>query len=224
MMLASSVPMDLLESDGRSRHRTLEQSHWASPRLRAVLVAKMRWIMLAILGIYGLFAAALLSYDSVPLFLTGPQLLFLLLATAVVASYNLVFQFRYEVVRNLRWVDHLQIVLDLMFVTVVIHFSGGGVSWFWPVYLLVTIEAAFLLPRQKDVWMVGAVGGASYGILWYRSSAGAGSVTQSGNTFSGGAGGTGGTGGTGTISATTGTAGATGDIRGLCEKVGNSCQ
>ena len=86
MMLASSVPMDLLESDGRSRHRTLEQSHWASPRLRAVLVAKMRWIMLAILGIYGLFAAALLSSDGVPLFLTRPQLLFLVLAAAASAA------------------------------------------------------------------------------------------------------------------------------------------
>ena len=95
-----------------------------------MLVAKMRWIMLAILGSYGLFAAVLLAYDSVPFFLTGPQLLFLSLATASVASYNLVFQFRYEAVRNLRWVDHLQIVLDLMFVTVVIHFSGGAVSWF----------------------------------------------------------------------------------------------
>ena len=163
--LRKNLLESLPESDRRSRHPTLERSHWASPHLRSILVAKMRWMMLAILGIYGLYAAALFSYGSVPIFLTRPQLLFLLLATAFVAFYNLFFQFYYEAVRNLRWVDHLQIVLDLMFVTVVIHFSGGAVSWFWPVYLLVTIEAAFLLPRQKDVWMVGAVGGAFYGIL-----------------------------------------------------------
>ncbi|MHB8837713.1 MAG: putative bifunctional diguanylate cyclase/phosphodiesterase [Gemmatimonadaceae bacterium] len=163
------MPIDLLESlperDGRSRHRTLEQSHWASPHLRTMLVAKMRWIMLAVLGSYSLFAAACLAFDRVPRFLTWPQQLLLLLVTGVVASYNLFFQFSYEAVRHLRWVDHLQVVLDLMFVTVVIHFSGGAVSWFWPIYLLVTIEAAFLLPRQEDVWMVGAIGGALYAML-----------------------------------------------------------
>ena len=59
----------------------------------------------------------------------------------------------------------LQVVLDLMFVTAAIHWSGGVVSWFWPAYLLVTLEAAFLFDKRREVWGIGAIGALLYGLL-----------------------------------------------------------
>ncbi|HJV22558.1 MAG TPA: EAL domain-containing protein [Holophagaceae bacterium] len=121
--------------------------------------------MLALLALYGIYAATLFLHGRIPSFLTWPQLTFLLVSLALVSTYNTFFQLSYRKVEHLPWIDHAQIVLDLFFVTVLIHFSGGSVSFFWPVYLLTTIEAAFLLSDPREVWTVGAVGGAFYGIL-----------------------------------------------------------
>ena len=60
-------------------------------------------------------------------------------------------------------ISRLQIFLDLLFVTILVQLSGGAASWFWPVYLVVTIEAAFLLERRRDVWGAGVVGALLYG-------------------------------------------------------------
>ncbi|ALC15395.1 diguanylate cyclase/phosphodiesterase with PAS/PAC sensor(s) [Desulfuromonas soudanensis] len=49
--------------------------------------------------------------------------------------------------------------------TALVHFSGGVASWFWPVYFLVTIEAAVLFEEPRDVWWHGALGGLLYGAL-----------------------------------------------------------
>jgi len=70
----------------------------------------------------------------------------------------------------------------------------------------------------------GGAGGPSYGIFWYRSSSGAGGLTQSGNNFgTTGSGGSGGAGGSGWISATNGSAGTTGNAGATCERSGNGC-
>jgi diguanylate cyclase (GGDEF)-like protein/PAS domain S-box-containing protein len=143
----------------------LDGSHWASPCLRTRLVVKMRWAMLALLGLYGVFAAAILRFSGLPFFLSTGEAAILTLTLAAFAVHNWVLQTRYPALRDLPWIDHLQVFIDLIFITVLIHFSGGAVSWFWPVYLLATIEAAFLLPGQRHVWAMGAVGGALHGIL-----------------------------------------------------------
>ncbi len=132
---------------------------------RTRLVAQTRWILLALLGLYGIYAAGIFSFSKFGFFLTQGQLVVLILSVAGVAAYNGLFQFQYARLAHLPLIDHIQIVLDLLFVTILIHYSGGAASWFWPVYLIVTIEAAFLLNRPKDVWMVGTVGGILYGLL-----------------------------------------------------------
>jgi diguanylate cyclase (GGDEF)-like protein len=38
-------------------------------------------------------------------------------------------------------------------------------SWFWTVFLILTLEASFLLERKGDAWFIGAVGGLMYGAL-----------------------------------------------------------
>ena len=129
------------------------------------LVAQARWILLALLGLYGIYAAGVFSVSTFGFFLTQAQVVVLVLSVVGVTAYNALFLFAYGRICHIPGINHLQIVLDLLFVTILIHFSGGAASWFWPVYLIVTIEAAFLLPRAKDVWLVGAVGGTLYGLL-----------------------------------------------------------
>lgn len=129
------------------------------------LVAQTRWILLALLGLYGIYAAGIFTISKFGFFLTQAQVSVLVLSVVGVAAYNSLFQFAYSRIAHIPCINHLQIALDLLFVTILIHFSGGAASWFWPVYLIVTIEAAFLLPRSKDVWLIGAIGGALYGLL-----------------------------------------------------------
>ena len=129
------------------------------------LVAKMRWLLLLVTSLYGLFAACTFSLSRYGFFLSQQQVLFLLLSILVVACYNGVYHFLYDKIQHVRYIDHLEILLDFLFVTVLIHFSGGAASWFWPVYLIVTIEAAFLLERYRGVWFTGAMGGMLYGLL-----------------------------------------------------------
>ena len=132
---------------------------------RTRLVAQTRWILLVLLGLYGIYAGGIFSVSKFGFFLTQTQVMVLILSVAGVSIYNLLFQFGYPRIAHIRGINHLQIILDLLFVTLLIHFSGGAASWFWPVYLVVTIEAAFLLGRVRDVWLVGAVGGGLYGLL-----------------------------------------------------------
>ncbi len=134
-------------------------------RHRTRLVAQTRWILLALLGLYGVYAAGIFTISTFGFFLSQAQVLVLFLSVVGVAGYNSLLHFAYPKIAHIPFINHLQIVLDLLFVTVLIHFSGGAASWFWPVYLIVTIEAAFLLPTSKEVWWIGGIGGTLYGLL-----------------------------------------------------------
>ena len=76
--------------------------------------------------------------------------------------YNLVYHYYYLKIARFAFVDHLHILLDIFVVTVLIHFTGGGNSWLWPLYLVTTIEAAFLLESRRDVLGIGALNGLFY--------------------------------------------------------------
>ena len=44
----------------------------------------------------------------------------------------------------MRFTNEIQLLFDLLVITSLVHFSGGIHSWFWTMYLLVTLEATFL--------------------------------------------------------------------------------
>jgi len=132
---------------------------------RAVLVAKSRWFFLALIGIYSLIAGVFYSFSRFGLFLTPDQQLFLGFSLAAVIGYNAFFHFGSVWLAVYRSASVAQIVLDIIFVSVIIHFTGGAASWFWPVYILVTIEAAYLLDRTLYVWLVGIFGSLIFGAL-----------------------------------------------------------
>jgi len=133
--------------------------------VRNSLVARVRWLLLLFIGGYILSAGSVFLFSKYGFFLSTEQKAVLLLSVLSVICYNALYQFRYEKLRSFRFANHIQILLDILFVTAIIHVSGGVSSWFWAVYLVVTIEAAFLLERKSDVWFVGAFGAILYGTL-----------------------------------------------------------
>jgi len=138
---------------------------FTEPRGRTLLVAKARWLLLGLLGLYTLFAAVLFSFSRFGFFIGRSQLLTLIVTVLTVLGYNAFCHSAYDRIRRLPGLDYFQILLDLLFVTVIVYLSGGVASWFWPVYLLVTIEAAVLLENRRHVWLMGALGSVIYGGL-----------------------------------------------------------
>lgn len=137
----------------------------AEAAARNKLVVRVRWLLLFFIGAYLLSAGSVFMFSRYGLVLTAEQKLVLILVVISVAVYNTVYQLCYETLSRFRFVDFLQVVLDVTCVTALIHVSGGASSWFWAVYLVITIESAFLLERRAAVWHVGVIGGGLYGIL-----------------------------------------------------------
>jgi len=130
-----------------------------------MLIVKARWQLLGVIAIYCLAACIFFLSTNYGFFLSYKQILFLALALSLVVSYNLIFSLYYKQLQHLPWIDYLHIFLDLLVITGLIHFSGGYSSWFWPVYLIITIEAAMLLEKKRCVWAIGICGSLFYGLL-----------------------------------------------------------
>lgn len=128
-------------------------------------MARTRWVMLLAILLYMLFAALSYKFSTVGFRFSTQQSIFLVLSIISILSYNTVLSSKCSFLQRVPCLAHLQVALDLFFVTVLIHFTGGVVSWFWPVYLLVTIESAFLFDNKRDVWLIGTLGAILYGTL-----------------------------------------------------------
>ncbi len=138
---------------------------FADPVGRLILAARARWLFLILVASYGVCAGTLYSFSKYGFFLSHGQITLVLLSVGTIVFYNVVFPGFFAHTRFYRMVSLFQICLDLVFVTVLIYFSGSGASWFWPVYLLVTLEAAVLVERKYCVWGLGALGAGLYGAL-----------------------------------------------------------
>lgn len=144
----------------------LPQKSVASSRAERIrLVAIVRWGLLAVLAVYGAFAGSTYLFSRYGFFITKEQMTLLLVTVVAVIFYNLVSTFNSSVLAEFRFARHLLIFLDLLSITVLIHCSGGATSWFWPAYMIVTLEAAYLLEIQRDVWAIGGAGWLSYCLL-----------------------------------------------------------
>jgi diguanylate cyclase (GGDEF)-like protein len=122
-------------------------------RARIFQVIRARWIILGILAAYGVVPYVFFRNYSIDLSsITTLQCVFPVLAWCGMAIYNAFFQYSYQWFANIRPLNQIQLLLDLLFVTVVIHYSGGAVSWFWPMYLVVTLESALVMEKYSDTF------------------------------------------------------------------------
>jgi len=122
-------------------------------RVRIARVIRARWIILGILAAYGFVPYIFFQHYSIDLSsITTLQCVFPVLAWCGMATYNAFFQYSYQWFANIRPLNQIQLLLDLLFVTVVIHYSGGAVSWFWPMYLVVTLESVMVMEKYSDTF------------------------------------------------------------------------
>lgn len=134
-------------------------------RNRSQIVAKIRWLLIVLISLYGLFSGGLYFLSSFGFFLSFSQKSVVFLSLIAVACYNSILSYPCNALQRFSWINHAQILLDTLFVTILVHFSGGASSWFWPVYLVIAIEATFLLERNTEIWLVGATGNLLFGAL-----------------------------------------------------------
>ena len=132
---------------------------------RYLLLAKARWFFLGFAAVYGGAAGLAYAFSPVGWFLSPLQFYGVLLVLVGILVYNAVYEFAPEQMAAHPSGDSLQLLLDLLAVSLLVYFSGGAASWFWPVYLLVTLEAAILLDQRLKVVGFGLIGGAGYGII-----------------------------------------------------------
>ena len=77
-------------------------------------------------------------------------------ALVFVLAYNTYYQLTYRLLGNIAILNHAQLLFDSLVITVLVHYSGGVYSWFYPMYALIVLEAAFIFPRPRDTWIVAA--------------------------------------------------------------------
>ena len=123
---------------------------------RVGLVIRMRWALLIVLVTYSLVAGGAYAANMKPGELIA-RMLIPALALGLVVVYNTFYQLNYKRLGNIAVWNNLQLALDAIVVTVLVYFSGGVTSWFWSMYSLFILEAAFILPRRRAVWALAGV-------------------------------------------------------------------
>jgi diguanylate cyclase (GGDEF)-like protein len=133
-------------------------------RKRVLLVIKIRWAMLAVFALYGLYASFFYRIES-PDRLTTAHVVIPALAFALAVGYNAWYHYSYRWFAKLRHLNLAQMLVDLVYVTLVIHFSGGAVSWVWAMYPVLILQASFLGESARDSWIIGGAASLFYGGL-----------------------------------------------------------
>ena len=135
-------------------------------RERTGLVIHARWVLLAILAAYGIVPYIFFQDISADLgMITARHCVFPVLAWSFVATYNAWLHYSYKRFKRIRALNQIQLLLDLVFVSVVVHSSGGAVSWFWTMYLVLTLEAALIMEKDSDTYAIAMGGMIAYGGL-----------------------------------------------------------
>jgi diguanylate cyclase (GGDEF)-like protein len=145
---------------------TEELELFKESRERVGMVIRARWIILAILAAYAVVPYVTFRHYSVDVSaVTTLQCVFPAIAWCVIATYNAFFLYSHHWFANIRPLNQVQLLLDLFFVTVVAHYSGGALSWFWPMYLIVTLESAMVMEKESDTFAFALGGSLAYGGL-----------------------------------------------------------
>ena len=123
---------------------------------RVGLVIRLRWALLVVLVTYSVFGG--LAYASrMPPGELASRMMIPAIALGFVVLYNTFYQLNYKRLGNLAVWNQLQLALDAIVVTVLVYYSGGVNSWFWSMYCLFILEAAFILPKRRDAWLLMAL-------------------------------------------------------------------
>jgi diguanylate cyclase (GGDEF)-like protein len=127
-------------------------------------VIRVRWALLGVLVTYSAFAATTYIRE-VQAFDLARLMVVPAIALLFVVGYNVFFGMTYRRFGNFAAYNHLQLALDTVVVTVLVYYSGGITSWFYAMYSLFVLEAAFILPKRRDAWLVAISSSVVLGIV-----------------------------------------------------------
>jgi diguanylate cyclase (GGDEF)-like protein len=133
---------------------------------RVGLVIRVRWALVAALSFFSLLAGWIYAF-AFPWDELWPNMVVPALALVFVLFYNTFYQLTYKRLGNIAILNHLQLLLDVLVVTVLVHYSGGVHSWFWTMYPLFILEAAFILPKRWHVWMIAGAAALASGLVYW---------------------------------------------------------
>lgn len=137
----------------------------AESRGRMILIIRMRWILLLMLWAYWLYAGSLL-HSSNPNYSQSTALLLMPAGSLLAASgFNLFYHLFYRELSHFVLTNHLQILLDIIATTALIHYCGGIFSPLWAIYPLISLEASLLLDRRRDTWFFCSASILAFGLL-----------------------------------------------------------
>lgn len=133
---------------------------------RVGLVIQVRWALVAALTFFSILAAWVYAMDF-PWAELRSNMMVPALALVFVLLYNTFYQLTYKRLGNIAILNPLQLIFDVLVVTVLVYYSGGVHSWFWTMYPLFILEAAFILPKRSQVWMVAGVAALASGFVYW---------------------------------------------------------
>ncbi len=131
---------------------------------RVGLVIRVRWAVVAALSLYSILAAWAYTLET-PWAELWVNMRIPALALAFVLAYNTFYQRTYRRLGNIAVLNHAQLVFDAIVVTVLVYYSGGVHSWFWAMYSLFILEAAFILPKRWHAWLIAAFCAFAAGVV-----------------------------------------------------------
>ncbi len=146
---------------------TTEELLWLKEsRERVGMVIRVRWGVLAFLAGYAVYVFFFFGHASADSVRVKP------LHQAIAAGgflfavlYNAWYRLTYKWFSRIRRLNAVQLLFDLAFVTVLVHFSGGAVSWFWAMYMILTLEAALIMDKPLETYVIAAAGTLAFGGL-----------------------------------------------------------
>jgi diguanylate cyclase (GGDEF)-like protein len=138
---------------------------------RVGLVIRVRWALVAALAFFSLLAGWIYALEF-PWSELWPNMVVPALALVFVLLYNTFYQLTYKRLGNIAILNHMQLLFDVLVVTVLVYYSGGVYSWFWTMYSLFILEAAFILPKRWHVWLVAGVAALASGLVYWGEYAG----------------------------------------------------
>ncbi|MCL2403715.1 MAG: GGDEF domain-containing protein [Coriobacteriia bacterium] len=143
---------------------------------RVSLIISARWLMIVLFALFSIAGAAVFWAEASIAELLG-SIIFPLNALVLVIVYNFVFTKLNSMLSNISVASMLQLVFDVIVVTVLVYFSGGVESWFWVVYLLILFAAALISQNASKIWalalficamLMAVQWGAFFGLIPYQ--------------------------------------------------------
>ena len=146
---------------------TTEELAWLKEsRERVGMVIRARWAILAILAGCAVYAYFFFRHATADALRVTPLHQSVAMGAFLFAvAYNAWYQYTYRWFSRIRQLNQAQLLFDLVFVTVLVHFSGGAVSWFWAMYMILTLEAALIMDKPSDTYAIALAGVLAFGGL-----------------------------------------------------------